>query len=171
MPQCRGMPLAGYYLSLAFRQVDSYPVACIQCKLPVSAGGPIPQHQLRSRMHPSLRNHAVYSCVQLGFIHTVWVVQAALGLHIVRFPEALEAALADLKPNLVADYAFNLAGAYNSFYAECQACACLWFWRVQGMPDLLDTLAGFAPQVGILTLMSHLCRTHIACCMQRRRAA
>lgn len=38
-----------------------------------------------------------------------------------RFPEALEAALADLKPNLIADYAFNLAGVYNSFYAECQA--------------------------------------------------
>ena len=38
-----------------------------------------------------------------------------------RFPEALEAALDDLKPNMVADYAFNLAGAYNSFYAECQA--------------------------------------------------
>ena len=53
-------------------------------------------------------------------------MQAALGLHIVRFPEALEAALADLKPNLIADYAFNLAGAYNSFYAECQACPCPW---------------------------------------------
>ena len=52
-------------------------------------------------------------------------MQAALGLHIVRFPEALEAALADLKPNLIADYAFNLAGAYNSFYAECQACPLL----------------------------------------------
>ena len=51
-------------------------------------------------------------------------MQAALGLHIMRFPEALEAALADLKPNLIADYAFNLAGAYNSFYAECQACRC-----------------------------------------------
>ncbi|KAK9845941.1 hypothetical protein WJX81_006549 [Elliptochloris bilobata] len=46
--------------------------------------------------------------------------EAALGLHIVRFPDALESALADLKPNVIADYAFNLAGAYNSFYAECQ---------------------------------------------------
>ena len=57
----------------------------------------------------------------------MWAAQAALGLHIVRFPEALEAALTDLKPNLIADYAFNLAGAYNSFYAECQACQCFKF--------------------------------------------
>jgi arginyl-tRNA synthetase len=47
--------------------------------------------------------------------------QATLGLHLARFPEAVEAALADLKPNHIADYAFNLAGHYNSFYADCQA--------------------------------------------------
>ena len=61
-------------------------------------------------------------------------VQAALALHIVRFPEALEAALADLKPNLIAEYAFNLAGAYNSFYAECQAC-------LAGLHKLVKSLA------------------------------
>jgi hypothetical protein len=50
--------------------------------------------------------------------------QATLGLHLARFPEAVEAALADLKPNHIADYAFNLAGHYNSFYADCQARPC-----------------------------------------------
>ena len=47
-------------------------------------------------------------------------LEAALALHIARFPEALEAMLQDLAPNRITDYVFELSGVFNQFYTECQ---------------------------------------------------
>lgn len=47
-------------------------------------------------------------------------LEASLALHISRFPEALEAMLADLAPNRITDYVFELSGVFNQFYTECQ---------------------------------------------------
>ncbi len=47
-------------------------------------------------------------------------LEIALGLHIARFPEALASMLADLAPNRITDYLFELSGVFNQFYTECQ---------------------------------------------------
>ena len=44
----------------------------------------------------------------------------ALALHIVRFPEALEDSLAELLPNRITDYLYELSDRFNSFYVECK---------------------------------------------------
>ncbi|GAB4821599.1 hypothetical protein N2152v2_008645 [Parachlorella kessleri] len=46
--------------------------------------------------------------------------EVALALHIARFPEAVEELLADLAPNRVTDYLYELSGIFNQFYTECQ---------------------------------------------------
>ncbi|WP_435017341.1 arginine--tRNA ligase [Tundrisphaera sp. TA3] len=45
--------------------------------------------------------------------------ERALGVRILRFPETLEFAASELKPNILADYLFDLANAYSTFYEEC----------------------------------------------------
>jgi arginyl-tRNA synthetase len=45
--------------------------------------------------------------------------ERALGVRLLRFPETLEFAAAELKPNILADYLFDLANAYSTFYQEC----------------------------------------------------
>jgi arginyl-tRNA synthetase len=47
-------------------------------------------------------------------------IEVALGLHIARFPEALDEMLNDLAPNRITDYLFELSGVFNQFYTECQ---------------------------------------------------
>jgi arginyl-tRNA synthetase len=42
-----------------------------------------------------------------------------LGLAILRLPETLELAAAELKPNVVADYLFDLANKFSTFFEEC----------------------------------------------------
>lgn len=42
-----------------------------------------------------------------------------LGMQILRLPETLEQAVAEMKPNTVADYLFKLANDFSSFYSEC----------------------------------------------------
>lgn len=46
--------------------------------------------------------------------------EVALALHVARFPEALETMLAELTPNRLTDYLYDLSGIFNQFYAECQ---------------------------------------------------
>jgi arginyl-tRNA synthetase len=46
-------------------------------------------------------------------------VERALGMQILRLPETLEQATVEMKPNLVAEYLFELANRYSSFYSEC----------------------------------------------------
>ena len=45
--------------------------------------------------------------------------ERALGMQILRLPETLEQATVEMKPNLVAEYLFELANRYSSFYSEC----------------------------------------------------
>jgi arginyl-tRNA synthetase len=45
--------------------------------------------------------------------------ERALAARILRWPEVLELAALELKPNIVTDYLFDLANAYSTFYDEC----------------------------------------------------
>ena len=45
--------------------------------------------------------------------------ERALGVRILRYPETLEFAAAELKPNVLADYLFDLANTFNTFFEEC----------------------------------------------------
>jgi arginyl-tRNA synthetase len=46
--------------------------------------------------------------------------ERALALALLRFPEALQAAAAEYKPNLITSYLWDLATAYSGFYQTCQ---------------------------------------------------
>ena len=45
--------------------------------------------------------------------------ERGLGMQIVRFPETLELAASELKPNILTDYLFALANTYSTFYEAC----------------------------------------------------
>ena len=45
--------------------------------------------------------------------------RTGLGVRLLRFPEVLDLAVEDLKPNILTDYLFDLASAFSSFYSEC----------------------------------------------------
>jgi arginyl-tRNA synthetase len=45
--------------------------------------------------------------------------ERTLAVRILRLPEVLEIAAADLKPNILTDYLFDLANAYSTFFDEC----------------------------------------------------
>lgn len=46
--------------------------------------------------------------------------EVSLALHIVRFPEAVETVLAELAPNRLTDYVYDLADKFSIFYTECK---------------------------------------------------
>ncbi|MDB5349619.1 MAG: arginyl-tRNA synthetase [Planctomycetota bacterium] len=46
-------------------------------------------------------------------------LERALGVQVLRFPETLELAASELKPNILTDYLFDLANKYSSFYDGC----------------------------------------------------
>jgi len=45
--------------------------------------------------------------------------ERALGMQILRFPESLELAADELKPNILTDYLFDLANKYSTFFENC----------------------------------------------------
>ncbi len=45
--------------------------------------------------------------------------ERGLAVRLLQYPETLEFAAAELKPNILADYLFDLANAYSTFYQEC----------------------------------------------------
>jgi arginyl-tRNA synthetase len=45
--------------------------------------------------------------------------ERALGVRLLRLPETLELAAAELKPNILTDYLFDLANTFYTFYEEC----------------------------------------------------
>ena len=47
-------------------------------------------------------------------------MQVALGLHIVKFTETLEDMFAELAPNRLTEYVYELANLFSSFYTECK---------------------------------------------------
>ena len=49
-------------------------------------------------------------------------MQVSLALHLLKFPEAIEAVVADLLPNRLTEYIYNLADHFSGFYTNCQAC-------------------------------------------------
>lgn len=46
--------------------------------------------------------------------------EIALAMHMIRFPEIVESTLADLMPNRLTDFIFDLAGKFNDFYRDCR---------------------------------------------------
>lgn len=42
-----------------------------------------------------------------------------LAMHVIRFPEAVEAAVEELMPNRITDYLYDLSEKFNGFYTEC----------------------------------------------------
>lgn len=52
--------------------------------------------------------------------------EISLGLHLLRFTEALEQVSEDLLPNRLTDYLYTLADKFNAFYRDCQ---------VEGTPE------------------------------------
>ena len=45
--------------------------------------------------------------------------ERGLGVRLLRLPEVLELAAAELKPNILTDYLFDLANAFSTFFEEC----------------------------------------------------
>ena len=45
--------------------------------------------------------------------------ERGLGIRILRLPEVLDLAAAELKPNILTDYLFDLANAFSTFFEEC----------------------------------------------------
>lgn len=41
-------------------------------------------------------------------------------LQVVRFPEAVEAAVEELMPNRITDYLYDLSEKFNGFYTDCK---------------------------------------------------
>ena len=67
--------------------------------------------------------------------------ERGLGLRIIRYPETLEHAAAELKPNILADYLFELAGAYSTFNEECPVLKAESPGRRDGRLALIDLTA------------------------------
>jgi arginyl-tRNA synthetase len=42
-----------------------------------------------------------------------------LGLAVLRFPEALDAAVADYRPNVITSYLWDVANAFSGFFDKC----------------------------------------------------
>ena len=47
--------------------------------------------------------------------------ELALGLHLARFPEALQDMLAEMQPNRITEFLYDLSQKFNTFYDECKA--------------------------------------------------
>src|SRR5205823_6545624 len=45
--------------------------------------------------------------------------ERGVAVRILRLPEILELAAAELKPNILTDYLFDLANAFSTFFEEC----------------------------------------------------
>lgn len=52
--------------------------------------------------------------------------EISLGLHLIRFGEALDQVVRDLAPNRLTEYLFTLAEKFNAFYRDC---------KVEGVPE------------------------------------
>lgn len=47
-------------------------------------------------------------------------------VQVVRFPEAVEAAVEELMPNRITDYLYDLSEKFNGFYTECHVRVMAW---------------------------------------------
>jgi arginyl-tRNA synthetase len=67
--------------------------------------------------------------------------ERGLGVRILRYPEVLELAASELKPNILADYLFDLANALSTFYQECPVLKAESAERRQSRLALIDLTA------------------------------
>lgn len=67
-----------------------------------------------------------YSLLENTYIHLEHPSEIDLGLHLLRFQEALELVADDLLPNRLTDYLYALAEKFNAFFRDC---------RVEGSPQ------------------------------------
>ncbi len=67
--------------------------------------------------------------------------ERALAVRILRYPETLEVAANEFKPNILADYLFDLANAYSTFYQECPVLKAESAGRRDGRLALIDLTA------------------------------
>ena len=67
--------------------------------------------------------------------------ERALAIRILRYPETLELAASEFKPNILADYLFDLANAYSTFYQECPVLKAESPGRRDGRLALIDLTA------------------------------
>lgn len=67
--------------------------------------------------------------------------ERGLGMRILRFPEVLEHAAAEFKPNVLTDYLFDLANALSTFYEECPVLKAESAERRDGRLALIDLTA------------------------------
>lgn len=51
-------------------------------------------------------------------------------LQVIRFPEAVEAAVEELMPNRITDYLYDLSEKFNGFYTECHVSLCHPAWSM-----------------------------------------
>ncbi|KAI5081090.1 hypothetical protein GOP47_0004273 [Adiantum capillus-veneris] len=57
---------------------------------------------------------------KIGSLRLAHENERLLGLHLIRFPEIIEDALADLLPNTVCEYLYNLSEIFTKFYSTCK---------------------------------------------------
>jgi arginyl-tRNA synthetase len=67
--------------------------------------------------------------------------ERALGVRVLRYPETLELAASELKPNILADYLFDLANAFSTFFQECPVLKAESIERRQSRLALIDLTA------------------------------
>jgi arginyl-tRNA synthetase len=81
------------------------------------------------------RNAGIEDIAGLAKSHSIDIEhekERALALHLLRFPEAIEATLEDLMPNRLTDYLYNLSDIYNGFYTDCQVVSKLEYLQKDG---------------------------------------
>ena len=83
----------GAYLQYAYARIQS-----------IFRKGEVPLETLRSKPPQITLNHSA---------------ERALGVALLRFPETLELAAGELKPNVLTDYLFDLANRFSTFFEEC----------------------------------------------------
>lgn len=55
-----------------------------------------------------------------GHVHVTHPKEHSLVLHLVRFPEVVQEAVDELKPNKITDYLYELSDRYTQFYGDCK---------------------------------------------------
>lgn len=69
---------------------------------------------------PSQVSHYLAAvCFSVALCPGLSCLRLPLLLQVVRFPEAVEAAVEELMPNRITDYLYDLSEKFNGFYTEC----------------------------------------------------
>lgn len=74
-------------------------------------------------------------------------------LQVIRFPEAVEAAVEELMPNRITDYLYDLSEKFNGFYTECHVSLCHPVWTMLCAPLCCPML--FANRITYQYVITH----------------